>query len=554
MSAPLPPANGTLQLKGLLDKVTVLRDRWGIPHVHAQNTADAFFAQGFVHAEDRMWHMEWDRRRAYGRTAELIGQPGVEADRLARRMQIERAAQADWEILNAETRAMLEAYTAGVNAWLERTPVPSVEFETLGIRPDAWRVLDCLSVFKIRHVLMGLLHNKLWRLKVVLALGGKRAAELYPNYRADMPLIIPPDTIYHGKGERAVPLLEEASRLLPGAGGSNNWVLDGTRTRSGKPLLAGDPHRPIDVPNVYYQNHLRSDEWDVVGVSFPGVPGFSHLGHNDRVAWAITHAGADYQDLYIERFDPHDANRYEHQGEWLQAETREERIQVKGGADVVETVRRTLHGPVIEDGPWEHHGLAFKFIGFEPGKQFECFLPMMRARTAEELREAQREWVDPAQNLIMADVDGNIGYHTRGRVPIRSAYNGWLPVPGWSGAHEWTGYIPFDEMPRALNPDTHWIATANNKVVGDDYPYYLSSDPGMGYRYERIAELLRPMRDATADDSAACRPTGCRSSRASSCRCCWRWRPERPSILREPRERIPAGSWTSAPATQPVWR
>jgi penicillin G amidase len=503
MTIALPQMNGTLTLKGLHGAVTVMRDHWGIPHIRAHGTWDAFCAQGFVHAQDRMWHMEWDRRRAYGRTAELIGTFGVEADRLARRFQIERASKADWEILNGESRAMVEAFTAGVNAYIERTPVPSLEFETLGIRPDPWRVWDCLSIFKIRHVLMGLLHNKLWRLKVVLKLGGKRAAELYPNYRADMPLIIPPDAIYHGRGELAMPLLEQAAQLLPGAGGSNNWVLDGTKTRSGKPLLAGDPHRAIDVPNVYYQNHLRSDEWDVLGVSFPGVPGFSHLGHNERVAWAITHAGADYQDLYIERFAPHDANLYEHKGEWLPAETSEERIKVKGGADIVETVRRTLHGPVIEDGPWEHHGLAFKFIAFEPGKAFECFLPMMRARTTEELREAQREWVDPAQNLIMADVDGNIGYHTRGRVPIRSAYNRWLPVPGWSGAHEWSGYIPFDEMPRTLNPETHWIATANNRVVGDEYPHYLSDDPGMGYRYMRIAELIRPLRDATADDSAA---------------------------------------------------
>jgi penicillin amidase len=519
----------TIQLKGLQGTVTVIRDHWGIPHIRAHGTADAFYAQGFVHAQDRMWHMEWDRRRAYGYTAELIGSSGIEADRLARRMQIERASKADWEVLNAESHAMLEAFTAGVNAYIEGTAsvrggaVPSVEFETLGIRPGPWQVWDCLSIFKIRHVLMGLLHNKLWRLKVVLKLGAERAAALYPNYRADMPLIIPPDAIYHGRGEMAVPLLEEAARLLPGgtrlpasptpvlragsplpgAGGSNNWVLDGTKTRSGKPLLAGDPHRPIDVPNVYYQNHLRSDEWDVVGVSFPGVPGFSHLGHNDRVAWAITHAGADYQDLYIERFDPHDAALYEYKGDWLRAETRAERIKVKGGADVVETVRRTLHGPVIEDGPWEHHGLAFKYIAFEPGKTFECFLPMMRARTVEELRAAQREWVDPAQNLIMADVDGSIGYHTRGRVPVRSAYNGWLPVPGWSGEHEWSGYIPFEEMPRALNPATHWIATANNKIAGDEYPHYLSSDPGMGYRYERIAELIRPLHGATADDSAA---------------------------------------------------
>lgn len=502
MSDSFPQTDGKIEVQGLSGPVEIIRDRWGIPHIRAQAVADAFFGQGFVHAQDRMWHMEWDRRRAYGYCAELIGPTGLETDRLARRFQIEHSALADWEILNAESRAMVEAYTAGVNAYVERTPVPSVEFETLGIRPAPWRPHDSLSIYKIRHVLMGLLHNKLWRLKVVLKLGGAKAAELYPNYRGDMPLIIPPDTLYAGHGEMAVPLLEEAADLLPGDGGSNNWVVDGTLTRNGKPLMAGDPHRAIDVPNVYYQHHLKSDAWDVIGVSFPGVPGFSHLGHNDRVAWAITHAGGDYQDLYIERFAKDDASLYEFKNEWHKAEVTAERIKVKGQADVVETVRRTRHGPIVEDGPWPNHALALRYTAFEPGKTFECLLPMMRARSVEEVREAQREFVDPAQNLIIADVDGHIGYHTRGRIPQRSKYNGWLPVPGWSGEHEWEGFIPFEKMPRTLDPDTHWIATANNKVVGDDYPYYLSADPTMGYRYERIAEMMHTLKDATPDHFA----------------------------------------------------
>ncbi|MCA1553921.1 MAG: penicillin acylase family protein, partial [Chloroflexi bacterium] len=224
------------------------------------------------------------------------------------------------------------------------------------------------------------------------------------------------------------------------------------------------------------------------------------LGHNARAAWAITHAGADYQDLYIERFHPDDPTRYEFRGEWREAEVGDERIVVKGGADVSERVRRTHHGPVILDGPWQHHALALRYTAFEPGKTFECFLPMMRARSVDDLREAQREWVDPAQNLVMADVDGNIGYHTRGMLPIRDERNGWLPVPGWTGGHEWRGFIPFEEMPQVTNPGTHFIATANNKIVDDDYPYFISVDAAPGYRCARIAEQLRDLHDATQAD------------------------------------------------------
>ncbi len=504
MSDTLPQTDGTIQLTGLRTDAEVVRDRWGIPHIRAHSTADAFFAQGFVHAQDRMWHMEWDRRRAYGTTAELIGRTGVDNDKLARRLQIERAAKHDWAILNEEARAMVEAYTAGVNAFIARTPVPSAEFEALGIRPAPWRPWDCLSIFKIRHVLMGVLFNKTWRLRFLLKVGAEKAVKLFPHYRDGQMLIIPPDRVYHDGGAvNAIAKMEAAAALLPSAGGSNNWVVDGAKTKSGKPLMAGDPHRAIDVPNVYYQNHITCDAFDVIGVSFPGVPAFPHLGHNDRVAWAITHAQADYQDIYIERFSPKDPALYQFKDEWIRAETSVERIGVLGEADEVITVRRTLHGPGIVDGPWPDYGLSLRYTAFEPGRTFETLLPMLRARTTEELRESQRAWVDPAQNLIIADVDGHIAYHTRGHLPIRPELNGWLPAPGWSGEHEWIGWVPFDAMPRALDPDTHWIATANNKIVDDDYPHYITADLSPGYRYTRIAQMLRPLHDATADDFAA---------------------------------------------------
>lgn len=495
-----------ISLHDLSADVEIVRDHWGIPHIRASTVGDAFFAQGFLHAQDRLWQMEWDRRRAYGRCAELVGKACLESDRLARRMQIGRAARADWEILNADTRAIIDSYTAGVNAFIRLHPIPSEEFKELEISPDAWQPWDCISVFKIRHVLMGNFYDKLWRMRVAVKLGVERASELFLQDREGVPLILPPAEIYSRAPDRADSIyrpLREALRGLPGAGGSNNWVLDGTRTASGKPMLAGDPHRVIDVPNVYYQHHLKCDAFDVIGVSIPGVPGFSHFGHSARVAWAITHAQLDSQDLYIERFDPKDPTRYEFEGEWLSAEIDEEKIAVRGGEEVVERVRRTRHGCVVQEAPWNDHALALRYVGLEPDKTFQCFLPMLYARSAEELRTAQREWVDPGQNLIIADVEGNIGYQTRGKLPIRSEVNGWLSVPGWTGRHEWRGYVPFDEMPHVANPPSHDIATANNRIVGDDYPHYLSVDFNAGFRAARIAEMLAPLVRATVDDFAA---------------------------------------------------
>jgi penicillin G amidase len=486
--------------------IYVIRDTWGIPHIRARSLSDAFFAQGFIHAQDRLWQMEWDRRRAAGRTAELIGKPGLEADRLARRLQIGRAAQADWEILNDETRAMVESYTAGVNAYIDRQRIPALEFETLGIEPARWQPWDCIGVFKIRHVFMGNFYDKLWRMRVALKVGIERAAELFFNYRDGLPLILPPGEIYRRTPDNPAAIgepLRDALYALPTGGGSNSWVVDGTLTVSGKPMLASDPHRTIDVPNVYYQHHLACDAFDAIGVSIPGVPGFSHFGHTARVAWAITHAQLDSQDLYVERFDPHDASRYVYQGEWHRAETTEETISVKGEKDWVEQVRRTRHGVVIQDAPWKHHAIALRYTGFQPDKTFECFLPMLRAQSAEEFRQAQREWVDAAQNLIFADTDGNIGYHTRGKLPIRSRANGWLPVPGWTGQSEWSGIVPFDEMPQAANPAAHYIATANHKIVDDTYPHYISVDFNSGFRARRIGEMLGAVSRATADDFAA---------------------------------------------------
>jgi penicillin amidase len=287
-------------------------------------------------------------------------------------------------------------------------------------------------------------------------------------------------------------------------GGSNNWAVSGRRTASGKPLVAGDPHRPLDVPNVYYQNHLACPEFDAIGLSFPGVPGFPHFGHNAAVAWCVTHTAADYQDLYIERFDPADPRLYRFRDEWRQAETMRETIHVRGAAPRQIDVTVTHHGPVVLGDPASGHAIAFRYTATAtPDRTFDALLPMLQARSADELEAAMRSWVDPVNNFVFADVHGAIGYRTRGQVPLRPMANAWVPVPGWDGAHEWQGAIPFEEMPAVRDPATGWVATANSRVAGPEYPHYIGLDYSPDFRTRRLVDRLGRLERATVDDMVA---------------------------------------------------
>ena len=333
----------------------IWRDPDGVPHALARATSDAFFAQGFVHAQDRLWHMEYDRRRAHGRWAELAGAPAVQQDILARRLGLGRSAHADYEGAAPETRGMLDAYAAGVNAFLATTRAWPVEFQLLETQPEPWAPWDSLAVFKIRHVEMGPWRMKIWRARLVRQLGPRLAAYLCPGTPPAPMLIVPPGVEYRGPEPDARETLERSDAALASLpawiGGSNNWALAGSRTASGLPLVAGDPHRALDTPNCYYLNHLACSEFDAIGISFPGVPGLSHFGHNRQVAWCVTHAMADYQDVFVERFDPADPTRYEFRGEWRQADVRREAVNVRGDRPVHVAITVTHHGPVVLGDP-----------------------------------------------------------------------------------------------------------------------------------------------------------------------------------------------------------
>ena len=501
----IPETSAPVKLRGIESNVEIYRDEYGIPHIKAQTINDAFFGQGFTTAQDRLWHMTYDKFRASGRLAELLGSTAVEQDSEMRRFRLEASAKADYHILSEESRLMFDSYAKGVNSFLESTQTFPIEYKLLNIQPESWNPWDGLMILKVRHIFMGTFEAKSWRARLINRLGVKTTSSLLPGYQPGHLLILPPGAKYEGPVIDALSELEYGALLIDWLKdtdmGSNNWVIDGTKTLSGKPLLAGDPHRALETPNVYYQNHVACKEFDVIGVSFPGVPGFPHFGHNSKVAWAVTHAGADYQDLYLEEFNKTDPNKYKFENTWETAEVYQELIKVKGASDVKIEIIVTRHGPIIGGNPSNGYGIALKYNQTaEPNKSGEVLLKMLSSTNTKELDQSMNHWVDPANNFVFADVEGNTGYLLRGKIPIRTIANAWLPVPGWTGEHEWQKYVEFDEMPRLHNPKNGYIVTANNKIISDDYPHYLALDNAPEFRARRITSRINALGKVTVED------------------------------------------------------
>ncbi len=500
----LPQTSGRLRLRGLHGPAEVLRDRWGVPHIYAEDVHDLYFAQGFCHAQDRLWQMEFNRRLASGRLAEVLGAAALDVDRLMRRVGLHRAARRDVETADAETRALYDAYVAGVNAFLSLgRPLPP-EFLILRLRPDPWQPADTALMGRLISFGQGVnWDTEIARLRMVEAVGPELAAQLDPGYPADMPVAVPPG------GTAAAPLAQPSGDFAGLAqalgvglrGGSNNWAVDGTKSASGRPLLASDPHIPPTMPCTWYEIHLTSPDHSVAGASLVGMLGVA-IGHNDRIAWGITNGMVDTADLYVERVDEAHPQRYEYDGRWEEGELLREEIKVRGRATpVVEEVLITRHGPDI--GPalaGEARHLTLRSIALEGRGLVGPGHHLSQAGDWESFRAALREWETLAMNFVYADVDGNIGYQLGGRVPIRGRGRGLLPAPGWDPAYEWVGTIPFDDLPNAYNPPAHFVASANAKIVGDDYPHYLSSDWADGYRHQRIADVLSEGEALTPED------------------------------------------------------
>ena len=508
LGSALPDVDSRLTLAGLDNQITIYRDSYGIPHVKASTAHDAFFGQGFATAQDRLFVMDHDRRWAYGRWAEVAGPSAIDQDILMRKFQLRASVDRDYDAIRTETRNMFCAYAEGVNAFLDTTNALPIEYQLTGTTPEPWQPQDCIAVFKARHVLMGHIEAKLWRAKMVAVLGAEQAAKLWPGTEADSLLVVPVSEKFYGTNYDALEGFssgaENVDWLADASAGSNNWAVHGSRTASGKPLIAGDPHRPLETPSVYYQNHLACDAFDAVGLSFAGLPGFPHFGHNDKVAWCVTHASADYQDLYIEHLRDDSPSTYEFKGEWHETVVNHEVIGVKGAESVELDVHVTHHGPIILGNPTLGLGVAFKYTATDGASTgLDPLIDQLKSSSAEEMEDAMQQWVDPCNNYVFGDINGDIRYLTRGKVPVRSIENAWLPVPGWDGNHEWDGMIPFEELPRMQNPESGFIVTANNRIVGEDYPYYISIQYSNAYRADRIHDRLTAMTDATVEDMAS---------------------------------------------------
>lgn len=501
----VPLLEGTRHLAGLLGPVEVRRDGLGVPHIRAGSTADAFFAQGFCHAQDRLFQMELNRRRALGRSAEWLGAGAFGADALARRLDIAGASQRDWAALGADARAMCDAYAAGLNAFIASDAPLAIEYQLLKATPERWEGWHTIAVMRRLGLLMGSVWFKLWRAAALPVAGEGVASLRYDDGGADL-LLLP-----HGADTQrwratladlalaVAALMEDAAPDATG-GGSNNWAIAAVRSSTGRPVLAGDPHRVFELPNMYAQGHLACPEFDVIGLTVPGVPGFPHFAHNGKVAWCVTHGFADIHDVYVERFDEGARNAL-FQGTWEPVLRRSESIAVRGEAPRVLEVVTTRHGPVIVGEPSRGHALTLKSVQFaETDFSFDCLPRMLRAETVGGLFEATRGWGLIDHNLVAADTRDGIGWLLRARVPKRGRENGWLPVPGWTGAHEWQGWIAHEDMPVLHDPEGGVIVTANNRIVAEDHPDYLLTDCHPPYRARRVMALL--------EDAALCSPEG----------------------------------------------
>lgn len=543
---PLPQVDGTVSVNGLHSEVTVNRDGWGIPHIRASSTEDMVEAQGYVIAQDRLWQMDLLRRVSRGQLSEILGPAVISVDKEFRTLGFARAAERDAAALTGEQRALLEAYARGVNKFIEQhqNHLP-LEFSLLKYKPQPWTPADSFAITAYMYqTLTDTWEDEINRAKVTARVGEDRAKDLFspdaamdhfvvgdPNDKKDGSQRahrgddedddddMTPDDVLKAGNIDSLPAQtglapDVASMLLPQvrdflAGtrreirhglGSNNWVVSGAHTATGKPLLANDTHLELSVPSIWYEVHLTAPDWNVAGFTLPGAP-LVVIGHNDQIAWGFTNNGADVQDLYIETFNPAAPDEYRVNGAWLKAQIFDEAIHVKGQPDEHLKVLATRHGPVVRrDGDNANKGYALRWTATEPGGLSNTYNWLGKAHNWTEFRNAMKQVWGPAQNTVYADATGNIGYVMAARVPIRKKGHGEVPVPGDTDDYEWTGYIPFDQLPQALNPESGLIITANARVVGPDYKPYLTDRWEEPYRTARIFDLLQGRHDLRPED------------------------------------------------------
>lgn len=536
---PLPQLDGSAVVPGLHGEVIVERDNWGVPHIRAASVEDLAEAQGYVLAQDRLWQMDLLRRAARGQLSEVLGPATLKIDKDFRVLNFSRAAEREFGMVSPEMRRVMEAYARGVNHYIEEhtTRLP-IEFTLLNYKPRPWQPTDSLLIACYMYrTLTDTREEELGRAIVTAKVGPELAKDLYSPEASmdhfvvgdanagkdphaavkskqdqddDEDEIDPEDVLKASKestagapdltaalGEEVKDWLEESQRQIRHSLGSNNWVVNGEHTATGKPILANDMHLELTLPPIWYEVHLTAPEWNVKGFALPGAP-MVVVGHNDRIAWGFTNNGADVLDLYIETFNPANPDEYRVGGAWKKADVYDEVIKVKGATDEHLRLVVTRHGPVVhQDGDKSY---AMRWTVLEPGALCNFYNWLGKAQNWGEFRETMKGIWGPGQNVVYADVDGNIGYVLGAHVPIRKKGHGEVPVPGDTDDYEWAGYIPFEQLPQVFNPESGLIVTANARVTGPNYKPYITDHWEEPYRTARIYDLLHDKRDIRPED------------------------------------------------------
>ncbi|MGB6295535.1 MAG: penicillin acylase family protein [Rivularia sp. (in: cyanobacteria)] len=544
-----PQASGNIAIPGLDSEVKIQRDEWGIPQIYADSDHDLFLAEGYVHAQDRFWQMDFWRHIGTGRLSEMFGESQLDKDRFLRTMGWKKLAEQEFaQTLDAQTKENLVAYAEGVNAYLanHQGSALSLEYTVLKLlnrnyKPEPWQPIHSILWGKVMaYDLSTNLGDEIERSILLKSFPEARIDELFPLYPQDFPVIV---SNFHNLEKKEKSLEKVAAKeiinttedrislqnitpslksiasnvsaieeILGSTGmgvGSNSWTISGKLTSTGKPILADDPHLAVQMPSIWYEIGLHCNStsnncpYNVTGFTFAGVPGVI-VGHNNRIAWGVTNVMSDTMDLYIEKINPDNPNQYEVNGKWVDMQLVKEEVQVASSEPVSQIVRYTKHGPILSDVVPQleqfadnslikvpnNYAVSLRWTALEPSTLIAALPEINRAQNWQEFRVAASKFDIAAQNLIYADVDGNIGYQMPGKTPIRQNTDGRYPVPGWDNKYEWQGYIDFEELPHSFNPAKGYIITANNAVVDESYPYVITKDWVRGYRAKRIEELI----------------------------------------------------------------
>ncbi len=491
-----PTLEGSLVVARLASPVKIVRDIYAIPHIFAENPRDLFFAQGFVTAQDRLWQMDLTRRIALGRLSAIFGEETVEMDYFLRALEIRELARKIYAYLDNETKSEVLAFADGVNSYIDSGKKP-IESLILRYKIEPWNPTDTISIHLLSALDLSInMDEEIFMYQAIKLLGEEKAMGLLNSFQ---------EKVFRGmqnlrEGMKDSDLLngyrmsKQKFGLFGGHGASNGWVVDGTKSKSGKPMLANDPHLRIQIPSVWYEVHLNAPGINVIGATFPGTP-YVIIGHNENVSWGFTDSMADRVDLYIEKLNPDDRTKYWFENHWEDIRTKTVEIRVKsksGFTTLAKEINYTRHGPIVNpfrEGLDDVLSMKWSASGVMD-RTLMGLSKLNRAKGVKELMSGGKYGKVYTQNMIFADVDGNIGYQLVGGIPIRLKGNGKFPVPGWSGEYEWMGIIPDELLPYSLNPSSHFIVTANNKLVGEDYPYLISNSWASPYRSERIISLL----------------------------------------------------------------